>query len=98
MRDLIASNAPLRTRKHKARPAYSQHKARGSNGDRSPLGTPFSSIFRRATKDGAPGGRKYANTVGKIEKTPAPSSRTFVPFNPHHYFANFWFKNPVSHN
>ena len=61
-------------------------------------GTPFSSIFRRATKDGAPGGRKYANLVCKIEKPPAPSSRIFVPFNPHHYFANFWFKNPVSYN
>ena len=56
MRDLIASNAPLRGGSHKARQASSKTLPLGIQGDRNPLGTPFSSIFRRATKDGAPGG------------------------------------------
>ena len=67
--DLIASHAPLRTRRHKARPASCQHEARGSNGDRSPLGTPFSSIFRRATKDGVPEGRWMTQMYEKSAAT-----------------------------
>ena len=38
----------------------------GIQGDRNPLGTPFSPIFRRATKDGATGGRRLSREVGKI--------------------------------
>ena len=56
MRDLIASNAPLREGMHKARQNPPKHYPQGIQGDRNPLGTPFSSIFRRAAKDGAPGG------------------------------------------
>ena len=37
----------------------------GIQGDRNPLGTPFSPIFRRATKDGATGGRWFSRAVGK---------------------------------
>ena len=60
MRDLIASNAPLRNGSHKARPASSKTLPQGIQGDRNPLGTPFSPIFRRATKDGVPEGRKLS--------------------------------------
>ena len=56
MRDLIASNAPLRGGSHKARQASSKTLPLGIQGDRNPLGTPFSSIFRRAAKDGVPEG------------------------------------------
>ena len=56
MRDLIASNAPLRGGSHKARQASSKTLPLGIQGDRNPLGTPFSPIFRRATKDGVPEG------------------------------------------
>ena len=37
----------------------------GIQGDRNPLGTPFSSIFRRAAKDGATGGRWFSSAAGK---------------------------------
>ena len=60
MRDLIASHAPLRDGTHKVRQASSKTLTPGIQGDRNPLGTPFSSIFRRAAKDGAPGGRKLS--------------------------------------
>ena len=56
MRDLIASNAPLREGSHKARQNPPKHYPRGFKGPQ-PLGTPFSPIFRRATKDRATGGR-----------------------------------------
>ena len=101
MRDLIASNAPLRGGSHKARqngpkhypgdptgianrgPAKAQQSGFGgerrSNGmtELLPLkakrriwslrrrGTPFSPIFRRATKDGAHGVRRLSRAVGK---------------------------------
>ena len=55
MRDLIASNAPLREGRHTARQNPPKHYPWGFKGPQ-PLGTPFSPIFRRATKDGAPGG------------------------------------------
>ena len=42
-----------------------KHYPPGIQGDRNPLGTPFSSIFRRAAKDGAPGGRRFRREVGK---------------------------------
>ena len=58
MRDLIASNALLRTRRHKARPFYTKTLPRGFNGDRSPLGLSFSPIFLQTKKDGATGGRE----------------------------------------
>ena len=67
--DVIASNAPLRDGRHKARPASSKPLPRGSNGGRSPLGTPFSPIFRRATKDGAHGVRRISRAAGKTVKT-----------------------------
>ena len=54
--DLIASHAPLRNGSHKARQNGPKHYPRGFKGPQ-PLGTPFSPIFRRATKDGATGGR-----------------------------------------
>ena len=60
MRDLIASHAPLRGGRHKARQNGPNHYPQGIQGDHNPLGTPFSSIFRRAAKDGAPGGRKLS--------------------------------------
>ena len=53
--DLIASNAPLRNGSHKARQNGPKHYPRGFKGPQ-PLGTPFSPIFRRATKDGVPEG------------------------------------------
>ena len=37
----------------------------GIQGDRNPLGTPFSPIFRRATKDGAVGDRRLPSAAGK---------------------------------
>ena len=66
--DLIASHAPLRTRRHKARQNGPKHYPQGIQGDRNPLGTPFSPIFRRATKDGATGGRQLPNAAGKYVK------------------------------
>ena len=65
MRDLIASNAPLRKRRHKVRPASSKTLPRGSNGGRSPLGLSFSPIFLQTKKDGAHG------VTGSIEKNQA---------------------------
>ena len=73
MRDLIASNAPLRNGMHKARQNGPNHYPQGIQGDRNPLGTPFSSIFRRATKDGVPEGRWYRSAVSKkMESTFSP--------------------------
>ena len=69
MRDLIASHAPLRNGSHKARQASSKTLPQGIQGDRNPLGTPFSPIFRRATKDGATGGRRFSRAVGKKRTT-----------------------------
>ena len=68
MRDLIASHAPLRTRRHTARQYGPKHYPRGFKGPQ-PLGTPFSPIFRRATKDGATGGRWFSREVGKKRTT-----------------------------
>ena len=65
MRDLIASNAPLREGSHKARPASFKTLPQGIQGDRNPLGTPFSPIFRRATKDWATGGRWSSTAASK---------------------------------
>ena len=65
MRDLIATHAPLRTRRHKARQNGPKHYPQGIQGDRNPLGTPFSSIFRRAAKDGVPEGCWKSRAVGK---------------------------------
>ena len=45
-----------------------KHYPQGIQGDRNPLGTPFSSIFRRATKDGASGGPEKSSAVGENEK------------------------------
>ena len=70
MRDLIASHAPLRTRRHKARPVSCQHYPQGIQGDRNPLGTPFSSIFRRAAKDGVPEGRSEKRMPVKLKASP----------------------------
>ena len=70
--DLIASPAPLRTRRHKARQNGPKHYPQGIQGDRNPLGTPFSPIFRRATKDGATGGRRMSRAVGKHVKSKTP--------------------------
>ena len=53
--DLIASHAPLRGGRHTARQNGPKHYPRGFKGPQ-PLGTPFSSIFRRAAKDGVPEG------------------------------------------
>ena len=77
MRDLIASNAPLRDGTHKVRQNTVPHEPRGIKGGRNPLCTPFSSIFRRATKDGAPGGRKKSSAAGKHvkQKDIAPEGR-----------------------
>ena len=76
MRDLIASNAPLREGSHKARQNPPKHYPRGFKGPQ-PLGTPFSPIFRRATKDGAPGGRWFSREVGKkrAKKDMVPRSK-----------------------
>ena len=63
--DVIASNALLRTRRHKARPFYNKTLPRGSNGDRSPLGLSFSPIFLQTKKDGATGGRSSRRAAGK---------------------------------
>ena len=104
MRELIASNAPLRNGSHKARqngpkhypgdptgaanrgPAKAQRSGFGgerrSSGTTELLprkakrrmwslrrrGTPFSPIFRRATKDGATGGRQLPSAAGKNAK------------------------------
>ncbi len=67
MRDLIASHAPLRDGTHKVRQASSKSLPRGFKGPQ-PLGTPFSPIFRRATKDGATGGRRFSSAAGKKKK------------------------------
>ena len=105
MRDLIASHAPLRKRRHKARQNGPKHYPRGFKGaaNRGPAnaqrrgfggerrsngmtellplkakrriwslrrrGTPFSSIFRRAAKDGVPEGRWSSKAVGKNVKS-----------------------------
>ena len=76
--DLIASNAPLREGRHTARQNPPKHYPQGIQGDRNPLGTPFSPIFRRATKDGAPGGRQLPNAAGKLakQKNHAPGGPT----------------------
>ena len=71
MRDLIASNAPLRNGSHKARQNGPKHYPRGFKGPQ-PLDTPFSPIFRRATKDGVPEGRWISREVGKNVK-PIPN-------------------------
>ena len=68
MRDLIASNAPLRNGSHKARQNGPKHYPRGFNGGRSPLGLSFSPIFLQTKKDGVPGGRQLPNAAGKYEK------------------------------
>ena len=65
MRDLIASNAPLRKRRHKVRPASSKTLPRGSNGGRSPLGLSFSPICLQTKKDGVPEGRRNSREAGK---------------------------------
>ena len=82
MRDLIASNAPLRTRRHKARPVSCQHYPQGIQGDRNPLGTPFSSIFRRAAKDGAVGDRRLSREVGKYVKPQILQQKKGAPLAP----------------
>ena len=50
----------------------------GIQGDRNPLGTPFSSIFRRAAKDGATGGRRPPSAARKNvkQKDHAPGGPT----------------------
>ena len=63
--DLIASNAPLREGRHTARQNPPKHYPQGIQGDRNPLGTPFSSIFRRAAKDGVPEGRRSSSAARK---------------------------------
>ena len=68
MRDLIASHAPLREGRHTARQNGPKHYPRGFKGPQ-PLDTPFSPIFRRATKDGATGGRWFSREVGKKRTT-----------------------------
>ena len=77
MRDLIASNAPLRDGSHKARPVSSKTLPRGSNGGRSPLGLSFSTIFLQTKKDGATGGRRFRREVSKkrAAKDGAPGGR-----------------------
>ena len=67
--DLIASNAPLRNGSHKARQNGPKHYPQGIQGDRNPLGTPFSSIFRRAAKDGVPEGRWKSSAAGENVKS-----------------------------
>ena len=69
MRDLIASNAPLRNGSHKARPTSSKTLPRGSNGGRSPLGLSFSPIFLQTKKDMAVGDRWKRRATGKNVKT-----------------------------
>ena len=111
MRDLIASNAPLRNGSHKARQNGPKHYPRGFKGaaNRGPAkaqrsgfggerrsngmtellplkakrriwslrrrGTPFSSIFRRAAKDGAVGDRRFSREVGKNVKSKISPSK-----------------------
>ena len=55
----------------------------GSNGGRSPLGTPFFHIFRRATKDMATGGRRYRSEAGKNvgQKAMAPGGTSSTEKN-----------------
>ena len=65
MRDLIASNAPLRNGSHTVRQVSTKTLPKGIQGDRNPLGTPFSSIFRRAAKDGVPEGCWKSRAAGK---------------------------------
>ncbi len=79
MRDLIESNAPLRNGSHKARQNGPKHYPRGFKGPQ-PLDTPFSPIFRRATKDGAVGDRRLPSAAGKNvpPKITAYSPRTFI--------------------
>ena len=108
MRDLIASNAPLRNGSHKARQNGPKHYPGDSTGaaNRGPAkaqrsgfggerrssgttellprkakrrmwslrrrGTPFSSIFRRATKDGAVGDRWFSRAASKNVKRKIP--------------------------
>ena len=57
----------LRKRRHTARQNGPNHYPWGFKGPQ-PLGTPFSPIFRRATKDGATGGRQLPNAAGKNAK------------------------------
>ena len=66
--DVIASHAPLREGRHTARQNGPKHYPQGIQGDRNPLGTPFSSIFRRAAKDGVPEGRWKSRAAGKYVK------------------------------
>ena len=88
MRDLIASHAPLRGGSHKARQNGPKHYPRGFKGPQ-PLGTPFSSIFRRAAKDGVPEGHWKSRAVGKnVQRKISPPevvtrrSRPVKPHNP----------------
>nr|DAP29685.1 MAG TPA: hypothetical protein [Caudoviricetes sp.] len=57
MRDLIASNAPLRSGITKVRPVSTKTLPQGIQGDRNPLGLSFSPIFLQTKKDGVPEGR-----------------------------------------
>ena len=105
MRDLIASHAPLRTRRHKVRQVYTKTLTPGDStgaANRGPAkaqrsgfggerrssgttellprkakrrmwslrrrGTPFSPIFRRATKDRVPEGRRSSRAAMKNVK------------------------------
>ena len=55
--DVIASNAPLRNGSHTVRQVSTKTLPKGIQGDRNPLGTPFSPIFLQTKKDGVPEGR-----------------------------------------
>ena len=68
--DLIASHAPLRNGSHKARQNGPKHYPRGFKGPQ-PLGTPFSPIFRRATKDGVPEGPTEKRMLVKTQNKKA---------------------------
>ena len=63
MRDLIASNAPLREGRHTARQNGPKHYPGDPTGPR-PLGLSFSTIFLQTKKDGATGGRWSSRAVG----------------------------------
>ena len=67
MRDLIASNAPLREGRHTARQNGPKHYPGDPTGPR-PLGLSFSTIFLQTKKDGATGGRWSSREVGKNVK------------------------------
>ena len=87
MRDLIASHAPLRGGRHKARQYGPKHYPWGFKGPQ-PLGTPFSPIFRRATKDGVPEGRSFRTAVRKMGRkkgSPCTHALPFVPFSCSHH-------------